>query len=157
MEHCYLLSMYHIFLFSCRQLLFSPLYQFPEATVTNCKLGGLTQQKLLSYSSRGPKSKFCFTGPKSWFPRWHSPFRGSTRKSISCLIHLLVAASIFWLLVTSLQSSRPSFLKLDAPYSHGLLLCVCTESSSFSYKNSCDGILAFRVIPDNLSISKSLT
>lgn len=89
MEHGYLLSTYHFFLFSCHQLLFFPLYQFPEATVTNYKLGGLTQQKLLSYSSEAPNPNLVLLGQ-------NHGFLSGTLPSEALQGNPFLVQSIFW-------------------------------------------------------------
>lgn len=124
-------------------------YLFPIADVINYHTYDvLIQQKCILCSSGVQKSKI-FTRPESRCQQTHTPSRGSREEFAFWLFQLLVAASIPWLVATSLQS-----LPL---WSHCLLFCLCHILLDLPHIKT--HVMAFRDHPnnqDNLLVSKSL-
>lgn len=84
------------------------LCQFPRA---DHKLDALKHQKSVPSHSRRLETQ-SITMPKSRGQQGCTPSGSSRGEPISCCFLLLVAAGIPWLAATSLQLSRPAFLKL---------------------------------------------
>lgn len=107
------------------------LYPFVLAAITNChEHGGLRQQKWIVPQFWRPEVHISITGLKPACWQGQVPSRGSRGESLPCLLQLLEAGGIPYLVATSLP-----------PCSHRCLLLLHLSQLSLCclHRDTCDG------------------